>query len=122
MPRSALLLLFSLLSTAALAAGPGQVGGPGSPMGAMAEAATPCPAGWTQQGKVQRGGGFSCAPAKGSPAAAPEMALACPANTRYFVKGRRLGCEAITKAHAKAHSKASAKAHNKRPTAQGKTS
>lgn len=122
MPRSALLLLLSLISTAALAAGPGQIGGPGSPMGAMAEAATPCPAGWTLQGKVQRGGGFSCSPAKGSPAAAPEMALACPANTRYFVKGRRLGCEPIAKTHAKTRNKAAAKAHHQRQTAQGKTS
>lgn len=122
MRRPTLLLLLSLFSTAALAAGPGQVGGPGSPMGAMAEAATPCPAGWTLQGKVQRGGGFSCSPTKGSPAAVPEMALACPANTHYFVKGRRLGCEAVTKTHAKARSKAVAKPHTKRQTAQGKTS
>lgn len=92
MPRLRLLLLLSLLSTAALAAGPGQPGGPGSPMG---EVATPCPAGWTLHGRIQRGGGFSCTPAKGSPPRAPELAVDCPVNTRYFIKGRRLGCEPL---------------------------
>jgi hypothetical protein len=122
MRHPALLLLLSLLNTAALAAGPGQVGGPGVPMGSGGAAASPCPPDWTLHGKIQRNGCFSCGPVKGSAANAPELALACPANTHYFVDNRRLGCAANTKGPHKTRSKAPAKTHRPHTTAQGKTS
>ena len=104
MPRPTLLVMTALLSTAALAAGPGQPGAPGSPMG---ELSTPCPPGWRLQGRIKRHGDFSCRPAPDNKlAASPAMALDCPANTRYFISAstRRLGCAYnAAKSHPRKH-------------------
>lgn len=92
MPRAIVLLMLSCLSVGALAAGPGQPGGPGEVMGDMPSA---CPPGWLLQGKVKANGAFTCRLGKGMQAADPAPALSCPANTAYFVKGRQLGCAAV---------------------------
>lgn len=104
MIRPALLLLLSGLAANVIAAGPGQVGGPGEPMGEIANGR--CPPGWQLQGKAKANGAFTCRPAKGQsahqlPLLAPEPIRNCPVNTSYFIKGRQLGCAALpVKKHA----------------------
>lgn len=60
-----------------------------------AQAAGACPEGWAMKGKAAKNGSFTCIPAKGvKDPKKPEKAIACPAGTSYFTKGKTLGCEA----------------------------
>lgn len=62
---------------------------------AATDAKPVCPTDWALKGKAAKSGAFTCVPKKGVKAPKkPEQAIACPAGTSYFTKGKTLGCEA----------------------------